>query len=65
MAANRAVGYQQAFRMAAEAKRVTAEECLSFGICSEVVEDGKVFEETLSLHNTMLVHPMPLAKQKA
>ena len=35
--------------MAAEAKRVSAEECLSVGICSEVVEDGKVFEETLKL----------------
>ena len=45
----RAVGYQQAFRMAAEAKSVSAEECLSVGICSEVVEDGKVFEETLKL----------------
>ena len=45
----RAVGYQKAFRMAAEAKRVGADECLDIGICSEVVEDGKAFEETLKL----------------
>ena len=45
----RAVGYQKAFRMAAEAKRVGADECLAVGICSEVVDDGTVFAETLKL----------------
>lgn len=35
--------------MAAEAKRVGADECLAVGICSEVVDDGTVFEETLKL----------------
>ena len=40
---------KKAFRMVAEAKRVGADECLDVGICSEVVEDGKAFEETLKL----------------
>src|SRR6056300_1706977 len=35
--------------MAAEAERVGADECLKIGLCSEVAEDGKVFEETMKL----------------
>jgi len=43
------VGYQQAFRMAAEAKRVSAEECLSLGMCSEISEDGQAFDTAMEL----------------
>ena len=43
------VGYQQAFRMAAEAKRVSAEECQSLGMCSEVCEDGSALETAMEL----------------
>ena len=43
------VGYQQAFRMAAEAKRVSAEECMNLGMCSEVCEDGQAFDTAMEL----------------
>ena len=43
------VGYQQAFRMAAEAKRVSAEECQSLGMCSEICEDGSALDTAMEL----------------
>ena len=43
------VGYQQAFRMAAEAKRVSAEECKSLGMCAELCEDGFALETAMEL----------------
>ena len=61
----RVVGYQKAYRMAAEAQRVTAGECLELGICSEVCEDGSSFETAVALaKNYVDLAPQSIAKTK-
>jgi len=61
----RAVGYQKAFRMAAEAQRVNADECVEIGLCSEIAEDGKVLEETMKLAQQYAdFSPSAIAKTK-
>ena len=61
----RVVGYQKAYRMAAEARRVLADECLELGICSEVCEDGVTFDSALALAKTYVEFaPKSIAKTK-
>ncbi len=61
----RVVGYQRAYRMAAEARRVLADECLELGICSEVCEDGVTFDSALALAKTYVEFaPKSIAKTK-
>ena len=45
----RVVGYQNAFRIAAEAKRVMSNESKSLGLCSEVCEDGATLDKAMEL----------------
>ena len=61
----RVVGYQKAYRMAAEARRVLADECLELGICSEVCEDGATFDSAIALAKTYVEFaPKSIAKTK-
>ena len=61
----RVVGYQKAYRMAAEARRVLADECLELGICSEICEDGATFDSAVVLaKNYVKFAPKSIAKTK-
>jgi 2-(1,2-epoxy-1,2-dihydrophenyl)acetyl-CoA isomerase len=43
----RAVGYQKAYEIAIEARRIDAEECLRLGLANRVVPDEELLEHTL------------------
>ena len=49
----RQVGYSKAFEIAAEGKKIKAEECLELGLTNKIVEEGELLESAIEWAKTL------------